>query len=366
VIDAPKLKVDHGMTCAGATHAVATDYIGTRVSGSAILPDNFDGTVFLNGWYATYLNDDHDVAGLGMAIFNLGQAGNKLMWDAGGVITDRDGDDNYRFCYQYTILAWQRERKRPDVVGPAKPRIDVSATHANSSGRLIFVKQNLNGGKKLSASFNSLGKPPAARLLMGFAAGYEDDDHNLLQFGFDLGEAKVNGQRLKWDTDVILQDNSKRSNYAAQMATILAGESVEVWKPKTVLLAAGHPQAPGMIDNDLKLKTVGPARTCIGSATSHAYSFTITGVPFTYGVPMLTGWRVGQTCDDENVRKAGAWIEDFVWDRPPGASTGTLHYTVRTILEDEHPSDVEGLFDGMQVEVLGIDLIEPPGNAPTS
>ena len=75
---------------------------------------------------------------------------------------------------------------------------------------------------------------------------------------------------------------------------------------------------------------------------------------------MRTGWEVGDYCDDNNVQKIGAWIEDFAWVRNPGDSAGTLYYTVRTVLQDKKP--FAGVLDGIQVEVLGINFLEPPGN----
>src|SRR5581483_9588923 len=171
VIDAPKLKVDHGMQCGTAMRAVSEDYIGARVGNSMILPDGFNGTVFLNGWFLKYNNDDHDVAGLGSVIFNIGQIGPKLVWDAGSVISDRDGDDVYTFCYKYTVLAWAKNIQSP-VVGVQKPHVDMAAIWPNSSGRGIFVDQGLNGSKiRTRQKFDTGGPLPAARLLNGFGVG---------------------------------------------------------------------------------------------------------------------------------------------------------------------------------------------------
>jgi hypothetical protein len=365
VIDAAKLKVDHGTACARAPRAATKEYIGMRIYGSATLPANFSGTVFLNGWYLEYEKNDHHVGGLGSAIFNIAQTGNELHWDAGGVLTDKNGDDAYSWCYRYTIVAWARDRTRPGQA-PGE-RVDMGAIHADASGRLVYVDSKL-GGRRLRTNLKLKmpGVTPAAKLLTGFGVGFKDDDHHLLQFGFDLGKSRIKNKKLKWTTDVVLQDNSRRDYYAAQVATLLTGESVHVWKPDAVLLEEGHPNAPGFIDNDLRLAPYASSNVCLGGPSSHTYSFKITGVPFTWGIPMLTGWRVGQNCDDEHVKKMGAWIDDFAWVRNPGDSQGTLYYTVRTILEDKKPTGVESLFDGMQVEVLGINLLEPPGNAPAS
>jgi hypothetical protein len=360
VIDAPKLKVDHGYTCASAPRAAESDFIGMRVFDSATLPANFDGTVLLNGWYLEYEQDDHNVGGLGTVIFNIVQNGNELSWDAGGVISDRNGDDEYGWCYRYTVIAWAKNLRSP-IGGLPKPHIDMHATHADATGNLVYVDSDLDSShRKMAAGFWTSGSLSRAKLLAGFGVGFGDDDHHLLQFGFDLGVSRNSRKSITWNTDVLLKDNSKRDYRAAQVETILMGESVRSLKPDTVLLEAGHPQAPGYIKNDLKLKPWGGANVCIGGGeTRHDYHFKISGVPFTWAVPMLTGWEVGDVCNDQHVKKMGAWIEDFSWERNPGDSTGTLHYTVRTIFEDKDPDT--GIVDGMQVEVLGINLLEPPG-----
>ena len=364
VIDAAKVKVDHGFRCARASHAAGEDYIGVRTFDSATLQPGFDGTVFLNGWYLEYGKADHHVVGLGSVVFNILQSGAELTWDAGGVISDHNADDEFGWCYSYTVVQWARPPRAP-IGGLPKPYVDVRATHADPTGRLVFTDQSLGGDdafRTKKAVFKA-GAPPRARLFEGFGVTFDDDDHHLLQFGFDLGTPVVKRKKMTWETDVILKDNSDRTYRAGQLATVLTGESVHVWKPDAVLLEEGLPDAPGYVSNDLQITPADDANVCLSTAeSSHTYRFRVDGVPFTWGVPMLTGWDVGLACDDEHVKKIGAWIEDFAWQRNPGDSTGSVTYTVKTILEDKRPDG--GLVDGLQVEILGIDLIEPPGNAP--
>lgn len=361
VIDAPKLKVDHGRTCAGARRAASKEYIGTRVFDSMTLPAGFDGTVLLNGWYLEYAKSDHHVVGLGSVIFNIAQSGNELTWDAGGVISDHNADDAFQWCYDYTVLAWARN-VGPPIGGLPKPRIEMKATHADATGKLVFVDKKMGGDdfRTRRNSFKTTGAPPRAKLLAGFGVSFDDDDHHILQFGFDLGASAIKRKKIKWATDVILKDDSTRSYGVGQLATVLTGESVHVWKPDAVLLEEGIPQAPAYIQNDLQLSPADDSNVCVfDEETTHTYSFRVDGVPFTWAVPMLTGWEVGVACQDSHVKKIGAWIDDFAWVRNPGDSTGTLYYTVRTIFEDKNPD--RGIVDGMQVEVLGINLLEPPG-----
>src|SRR5690349_12229560 len=63
-------------------------------------------TVILSGWHFRYLNGDHNVLGLGTAIFGVVEGDKKISWEAAGVISDDDFGDPYRWCYHYTLIAW--------------------------------------------------------------------------------------------------------------------------------------------------------------------------------------------------------------------------------------------------------------------
>src|SRR6188508_2555007 len=69
-----------------------------------------NATIFLNGWHLRYLNGKHNVAGLGTSIYNIrlenGPIGQILRWRAGGALSDDNFDEPYRWCYTYTIVAW--------------------------------------------------------------------------------------------------------------------------------------------------------------------------------------------------------------------------------------------------------------------
>jgi hypothetical protein len=362
VIDDTRLKVDHGWMCAGAPQAASEKYIGSKLYDSAELPPNFDGTVMLNGWTLEYANGDHHVLGLGAVIFDIAQTGNLLSWHAGGVLADHYANDDYIWCYQYTIVAWPR-RVPPPIGGLPKPYVDMRVQHADATGKLVFVDQDMASGAfttrpaKFRAPFR-----PKAKLLAGFGVSFADDDHHLLQFAFDSGEAIVKKKRIKWTSDVILKDNSSRRYGLGQLASVLGGESVRVFNPDFTWLESGGPQAGDYAVNDLHVEPADDASACIDNGDgAHTYTYVIDDVPYTWAVPMLTGWDLQLVCDDEHVKKIGAWIESWSFTPNTGPGRGTLRYTVRTLLEDKSP-DSE-LLDGIQVEVLGINLIFPPGNA---
>jgi len=344
VIDAPELKVDHGFTCAGAPHGATSEDIGVRLQDLVVLPNmSWDATVLLNGWKLEYDSEDHHVVGLGSTIFNITRNSDALLWEAGGVISDHNGDDAFRWCYEYTVLSWLK--------GPQ--RIDMSAIHADAEAKLVFVDRRVQSryNRVKQAGFRAPVEP-RARLLAGFGVTFDDDDHHLLQFGFDLEEAKITGNRIGWGSRVILKDNSHRSYGVGHLATVLTGKSASVWKPEKVTIEEGHWQSPYEHDNDLVLTPREDANVCIGGPSQSIYHVRVDDVPFPYAVPMLTGWDTGVYCDDEHVRTIGTWIDNWAWHREPGAPTGTLYYTVRSITEDKEPDS--GAADGSQIEILGI------------
>src|SRR5262249_29046538 len=148
-------------TCASAPRAAAKEYIGSRLVDSATLPANFDGTVFLNGWKLEYDKGDDEGIGLGAIIFNIGRTGTELSWEAGGVISNRRGSGPYQWCYEYTIVAGAKA-SRPPIGQLPKAHIDMSAIHADETGKLVFVDKSIdsNNFRTKKARFKTSGAPP--------------------------------------------------------------------------------------------------------------------------------------------------------------------------------------------------------------
>jgi len=364
VVNDPKLRVEHGWSCAEAPSAASQEYIGLRVGGFTELPTNFDGTVFLNGWHLEYKKKDHHVVGLGTSIFNIVQLNNVLVWNAGGLISDHNGDDGYRWCYEYTTVAWPRPRKGGDVTPNLQPWVDIQAVHSDPRAKLMYVDgANVGGVDKIPGSFRTTGKAPRGVLLAGFGMSHTDDDHHVRQIGFDLGKAKIKNKRIKWKSDLIFKDDSTRDPRAAAIVSVLAGQSVNVWQPPSVWVEGGD-ATPGPYWNDLQLTPItGSSNACLGDLSERTVEMAIVTPPYTWAIPMLTGWDLSTPCGDTHITHVGAWIEDFHYVYTPGNSNGTLYYTMKTNYGDK--DNFPGLSGGgVQVSVLGINLLYPPGKEP--
>ena len=364
VIDDPLFKVLHGRSCGRAPWAATEEHLGLRIIENVLLAPGFDGTVFLNGWLVEYKGTDHHVVGLGTTIFNIVQLGNQLVWNAGGVIGDVGGEVGYRWCYDYTVLSW----KRPST-DPTQPvfdeRMDIAAIVSDPRARLMYVDggdQGPGGLHRFPASFKTTGKPPRARLLAGFGKTFLDDDHHVLQLGFDLGKARVKRKNIKWQTETILKDNGAPRYRAAEIVSVLKGDSVTMWRPQSVVLESGD-GTPGVYANDVVLAERTPSSCPPAALASEQFTtYRIDGVPFTWAIPMLTGWDVGDPCDDNHVKFAGVEIIDWHYERPAGQASGELYYTVATRFADK--DRLPGMVDRVQVDVLGVNPILPPGRDP--
>jgi hypothetical protein len=68
---------------------------------------------------------------------------------------------------------------------------------------------------------------------------------------------------------------------------------------------------------------------------------------------MLFGWQVEYPCSDHHVKKIGVWLEDFSYEKAPGA-TGTLFYTIASTLADAALLGIHGGEAQYTVSVLGL------------
>jgi len=373
VVDAPgKLHVEHGRSCASATQAASESYVGMRIGESVLLPEGYVGTVYQNGYDLRYDSQDHEVVGLGSAIYNVHTLNNILFWDAGGVISDHNGDDDYRWCYTYTVVAWPKPGVGSGPFGgfpPLGPRLDIEAVHADRHAALIFTDGPSGSVHTIKGKHTSTGKAPRAVLLAGFAAAYTSD-HHVLQFGFDLGTPTIRRKNVKWRSSVVLKDNDSPSFRAAELVSVLRGESVSFFQPQNARIESGY-DSPATVTNDIRLKARDDIScgAVLGTPAVKERTMVVTTPPYTWATPMLSGWDLAEICDDEHKRRVGAWISDFSYTRLPGDSFGTLRYTVSTAFGDKEPF---GFNDRVQVDVLGFNMVEPvlnpgtnPGTNPT-
>ena len=77
---------------------------------------------------------------------------------------------------------------------------------------------------------------------------------------------------------------------------------------------------------------------------------------------MLTGWDLTYGCDDEHVADVGVWLEDFSYEKAPDAPTGTLRYTLGSVLRDKDRDPYHAIRH--KVDILGLNKRLPTDLVP--
>jgi hypothetical protein len=380
------LKVQHGLGCAQADEAARTHFIGLRIRDMAAMPPGYNtGTILLNGWRLEYQSGDHKVLGLGSVIFNITheitqtQSGpqHALHWDAGGLISDFHGDDAYKWCYIYTLVFWYRD---PSTIHtPVRPQIDALPFQVDDNpAPLIFMhtagadagnhtaRRALPGGVSLPYPL------PRAVLPRGFGLSWSvatEDDHNLLQAGFDLGIPVHNGNTISWTSTTLWKDNSiRRDYYGAEMVSVLNGAGVQMLHPPKVLRRSDGRWL--LQSNRVPLTPHAPEGVgCVGGEELIQTQYSVQHIPFDYAVPVLAGWQLEYPCSDHHVKTIGVWLKGFSYVKASGDSTGTLFYTIESTLADAALRGTHGGEAQHKISVLGLNrsgLLPPTPTGSTS
>ncbi|HZR83425.1 MAG TPA: hypothetical protein VFD92_20190 [Candidatus Binatia bacterium] len=346
-----RLRVDHGYSCIAADRAASKRVLGVRVMEQAPIPENYDATVFMNGWNADYQSKDHHVMGLGGVIFNVRNIDGQLFWDAGGVLSDRKGDDAYEWCYNYDIVYWPTN----------STQFDIRATHSDPSGKLLFVEGEIQDSfavHTIRGTFTSPNqKVPRAALPAGMAMAYDHGDHHVAQLGFVLGDQSISGKTLSWESTAILKDKARRRRYqSAAAVSILSGRNIKVTKPAQVGVLSNDVYLPQPNGIDLEPRaTASCGNVQLGGPLTVVRNYAITGLTSHYAIPMLTGFELSYSCSDQHVKYVGAKLKDWTYQPPVDGQTGTLYYQVETMLTDK--DKIPGMNDQVEVSVLGINRL---------
>lgn len=327
-----------------------------------------NATVFLNGWRLRYLNGKHNVAGFGASIYNIrledGPTGKILRWKAGGALSDKNFDDPYRWCYTYTVVAWNPVNlalvvDHDDGACSAKPAETRDANYfADALNKETTTALSAFPSFIQNPAF--VGSKTVAVLPRGFGVLWEYScnpvDHQVLQAAYNLdhgeifmekgekyqkglgdttrGDNSIVGQGyVSWKSYAIFKDNAGRRGYRfGEIVSGLGGNDVGVVQPPFAILPieddSGIFSGCGVVPNPV-------------TTTDHQ----IDTVPYKYAIPMLTGWDLRHLCEDEKIEEIGAWIDDWSYD--PN-NPGTLRYKFSSALLGD------GFYSKHKVTILGL------------
>ena len=362
--------VYHGYGCAESREAERQKIL--VVEQSHALPAGMFATVFLNGWEFQYLNGDHNLLGLGTAIFDIRPEDKKLTWRAAGIMSDDDFGDPYRWCYRYTIVVWNSA---------------VYRISADARDDFAFSAENVGPGWETALTVHPTFLPvkdfrPNAKLLpRGFGFVWRESspmagigkfppllDHNLFQIAYHLDDGErfiADGKRYvvpnpgfggadqvatelySWETKTIYKDSARwRDHATAEVVSVVSGPAVGMVRPPFTIVP---------------FETLG---SCISTGEPERVTRKVEKVPFDVAIPVLTGWDLSYDCTDHNVEAIGTMIESFTYtpgtDRVDTLSglrpAGTLQYTTRSVLRDA-PTARYGTRFRNRVSILGFDRV---------
>lgn len=335
-----------------------------KVQQSVALPGYADkATVFLNGWRANYPDSDHHLINVGTGIGNIksnidAEGKNRsLSWVATGSLTDNGYDKGLNWSYFFTVIAWNSTRLNlfvdhgpdggPLCSPPPKSQLNdnyfYGYSNSPSSAGSAFYSFIQNPGF-LSGNITAL-------LPRGFDFVWNDsnDDHHLRQLSYSLDHSETFAEHRKynkkdatvtpdlpdaashvgagvvsWTSNVIFKDNDTRRNYIySELDSGLGGPDVGLVQP---------PFASVPTDDGSSFFS-----GCSSTASRGIRSpdLEIRDIPYTYAIPMLTGWDVQYLCDDQHVKEVGVWIDNWVFDTPTPGGPGRIRYRLSSVLRDD-------------------------------
>lgn len=358
------IKVIHGSACGDSNIPGKEEII--ELDGEYNFPSYAnEATVVLNGWRLKYLKKDHHVRGLSASLQKVAESGTKLTWRARGFLSDKNFDDGYTFCYYYTALAWNSNA------------IKANAYHINSNDHNSDLYTKTHTALSVLSSyfyFPKFENTPVIHLPRGFSLFFANQstsfpacfdcpvDHHILQLGFNTtaSERFIDPQKtygflsppmlpttdqyvdkgyLSWDTYAIFKDDSLRRDYwVDEWFSVIAGTDAHMIQPSYAILPHEDPSGWG--------------NACVGEgAGTKTKQVTIRNIPYAFAIPMLSGFEMKYGCGDEHVSEVGIWIDNIQYTQPPG-QTGTLTYTLSSILRDKNSSP--GHASSHNVHVLGL------------
>lgn len=364
VHDGSSFKVHHGASCASANRGESLDNAGIRVYGIGVedsisFPTGFDqGTVFLNGWRLRYRDGDHQVFALSSAIVDIEKHDDELRWKAGGILSDKNGDDAFDWCYHYTVMFWRSDALAARLGLKIRADIDDSDDDADLTFLSFDPEHDLSSYRSVrNFAPEPLPNRSAALLPRGFGVMWENlhtsgrgVDHPLLQFSMKYGDTRLIHREdgvstLFWDHESVFRDKNTNDDYdAAEVVSILHGSGVGYIQPELEIFDSPELGQP------------------TGTRDIFSDTVVVENVPFDHAVPVLTGWDMGDNEKEINIKDIGAWIESFEYERAQGADTGTLIYTVKSVFLDKGGrfSSVGARDPRYQVKILGMNTTDLP------
>jgi hypothetical protein len=370
--DPGSLVAYHGMGCAESDRS--KEPVTLLVKQSQQIPSTLSHVaVILNGWHFTYLEGDHEVLGLATGLFDLQRTvqddGSYLLeWQAFGVIRDGNYDDPFRWCYHFTVVAWDGAAYAAQV-----DQRDARGLIGDAVGREVpFGWQTALSFHPSFVEVYPAGSAVAMILPRGFGFAWPErnEDHNLLQLAYNLdpgapfiadgrqysrpsppldGADRAGRTYYSWETKTVFKDDALRRPYlTGELVSVASGSGLDAVQPPFTIVPFEDQSG-----------------ICAAFVQDGLDQRKIRGLPYQVAIPVVTGWELSYACGGAEVQEIGAWLGGFHYDVATSelGSDGRLTYSIRTVLHDQDGVDVQ--HSRHRVSVLGFRKQPPLPPAPS-
>ncbi len=303
-----------------------------------------DGTVFLNGWQARFVNNNHNPRGVVVAIARIDQRRNEVIFEAGGALSNYEFDAGYEICYGYTVLGWAASALELAVDHSDQPNTAFLTPDTNPAGTVSNAITRYRDGLSFPGADPNVGILPRGfgmawhaavpqwlqgSYVLGAPAPYRDPAHGYSEQdppALPADTAHVHDGGLSWASQFVWNgDGGRRDTYLGEMVSPAGGAGIEQITPPFAPVIRRIEECGGWFTG------------CIGPSSVNEpldRMVNVDHLTYDYAIPMLTGWDIGYANGDHSILQIGVEIADFSYKSPAQTgAAGVLSYQVKASTE---------------------------------
>ena len=328
------LHAEHGTVCSSAQDPNGVEDFVEFAAQESLPSWATDATVFMNGWRAEYLNGDHHVGAIQAQIqdVQVRPQQNEISWRVRGHFVDDNGDDPYRLCVVFTVIAWSSRFVNARVTSAIESQVFWHSRLSNDEDDDPNRKPRTHPSARHTIN--------SSLLPTGFRYQWQKDneDHHLHSVLYDMATHRFGYRQQDDFAEAWYQDNGARPYRFTEWTNLLAGTDAHFYLPDPAGLLLPIPPTGG---------------NCVTTGTRRikTQQVVIPDVPHRYAVPILSGWDLRYACHDAHVERIGTWIDTIRYVYNPGSGTGSLSFNMHSLMHDN--DGWPGHLPRFRVSVLG-------------
>ncbi|MEO0549193.1 MAG: hypothetical protein AAFZ91_04675 [Pseudomonadota bacterium] len=239
-----------------------------------------ESLVFLNGFKGTYESNDHHIGSLGASVGTLTP---DYSVPSGVEIADKGTDDEVTGCFYYTGIAW---------------------SYAGMNARVETNIEPVDDREQATVSSIEWSYPPVSGLRIALPLRYlmttNRGDRHLIQYAYNLTQDRVSPLRQRVRAEAIMKDNDRSSkiNFYGDITMMVS-------------ITARFLEAPFELEPRNGNCSFWSGCSQFGRSTPYRQLRRLGANENEIIIPVLTGFDLDSSNDDDHIKHVGAWIDDF-------------------------------------------------------